>query len=256
MALCLGLGMFSTSSFAIEGFPGSIWSRSTKDFNDVEGLGNQGNLTQGVQWVTLPWDIPVVTYGAYRWRVRELNKTYYDAYGPAAGIEFTKEFIRWGAEYEWQRYPKLNERSKNFSIYATWFKSFDFISGENPSLLGSPVIGFPTATWGRVSSDFNNLEGVGTMGYVSQGIEWFKLPGDVVFRTLALYNWRFRTNNKQFYNVHGPSAAIEFGWKSMSLGTEYAWQKYPELNTRTNDFRAYLTFYFDWDLAPKARLSE
>jgi hypothetical protein len=253
LAVCLGLAVLDAIPVHAdwpEAMPGSVWGTATKDFNDIEGWGTIGNLTQGVKWATLPADIAFTTYASYRWRLRSRNKLYYDAHGPALGVEFSRDAFSFGGDYEWQKYPGLDYTTNNFALYLSWYKRIDFLKGEDghASLFGLPVLGFPTTTWGKVYHDFDHLEGTGTLGWVSQAVEWFSLPGDVVFRTLAIYRWRFRSKNEQYFDAHGPGLGIELGHKTVDLGLEYSWQRYPKLNTSTNDWHLYLTWYFGWDL--------
>jgi hypothetical protein len=135
----------------------------------------------------------------------------------------------------------------------SWYKQGDFFSPAQgkPTLLGIPVLGFPTRTWGQFFHSFSNLEGTGTIGWLSQGIDWFSLPEEIVFRTQGTYRWRFRTENELYYNAHGPAVGIELSRRSVQLGFDYSWMTYPSLGTTTNNWEAYLTWYFDWDLKKK-----
>ena len=234
------------SAYSPEAYPGSLWNNTTHDFDRFEGFGNQGNLTQGVQWLTLPGEIPVITFASYRWRLRSQNQDFYNAHGPAAGVEFRKLFFNFGFEFEWQTYPVLETTTQNGSFYLTWYKRMRFIGGDNPTLFGLNVVGFPTTTWGRLNYDFENLEGAGAMGFLTQAIDWVTLPGDIVLRTQATYNWRFRSKNNVFFNMHGPSAGIEFARDTVNLGVEYGIQHYTELNENVNRFQVYLNWFFDW----------
>ncbi len=233
-----------------EALPGSIWLSGSRDLNGIEGYGTMGHITQGIQWFSIAGEVPVTTYGAYNWRIRDKNRTYFDAHGPSAGLEISKFSMQLGVAYNWLEYSALNLKTKSFEAYFTTYQSFDFISGDNPNFLGIPVHGFPTTLWMRISNDFQKFEGVGTMGFINQGIDWFKLPGSIIFRTLAAYHWRFRSLNRHFYSMHGPGVGIELSRSPITFGAEYAWMKYPEMQKDTKDFRLYLTAYFDWDLKP------
>lgn len=250
LGLILTTSVSSAFAYSPEGYPGYLWSSESYNFNGLEGFGTMGNLNQGIRWFTLPGGIVTTTYAAYRWRLREKNHAFFNAHGPATGLQFTFDVFNFGGDYEWQRYSALGTSTKNFSLFVNWYKRVYLIGGGNgdgASLFGIPVLGFPTTTWGRVTKDFNHLEGLGSMGFVNQGIEWFKLPGGIVTRTLASYQWRFRTENKAFYNVHGPGVGVEFTYKSFDFGTQYIWLKYPDIRRNSHDFRIYLSFYLDWD---------
>lgn len=243
------LAPVSARAYEPEAFPGSTWGNGTRDLNGFEGYGTQGWVRQGVQWLTFPGQITAKTFAAYNWRLRSQNRTYYDSRGPAVAIEFSKAFLDLGWEYSWQEFPQLDTRSENPAVYANWYKRYDLsVWQKRANILGLPVVGLPFSTWGRLSHDFNNLEGDGSQGYVRQAVEWVRLPGSVVLRTQASYNWRFRSKNRPYYNMHAPSAGAELGWKTVDLGIEYLWRSYPELSKNTRDFQLYLIWYFNWDL--------
>lgn len=106
----------------------------------------------------------------------------------------------------------------------------------------------PGSTWGTVSQDAENLEGPGAIGYLNQGIDWTTLPGGLVFNTFAELRYRFRGENKTFYNAYGPALGLELRKGSLHLGMDYYWQRFPELDESSNRLRYYLSWYYDWDL--------
>ena len=254
VALLAVFGASTARSWSPEGYPGKLWTMETSDHGNLEGTGTQGRLTQGVQWLTLPGAIAAKTYAAYDWRVRTLNSAYYNAYGPAAGVEFSKSFLDVGADYGWQEYPELNQATQDLSLYASWYESYNwFKHGENPNILGLPIVGLPIATWGKVTHDLNSFEGDGTMGWVSQAVEWVRLPipTSPLLRTLATYRWRFRGKNRTYFNQEGPAAGLELGWRHLTAGLEYSWRHNPELYTdqrNTRNFQIYLSWFSAWDL--------
>ncbi len=233
-----------------EAYPGSFWGNATHDFNNVEGWGTQGRLYQAIQWTTLPGDFALKTYAAMSWRLRSENQKFFNAYSPAIGVEVTRDFLTIGADYEWRDYPTLGTDKHNFFLYLIWYKEMDFFKPAEgkPSLLGIPVLGFPTTTWGHASQEFNNLEGTGTQGWISQGINWIRLPQNIILTTQATYHWRVRTKNQEFYNSHGPGLGVELGRNPLKFGVGYRWQRFPERKRTTGAWRIYLTWYLDWDL--------
>jgi hypothetical protein len=233
-----------------EAYPGFVWGTATKDFNDVEGWGTQGLAEQAIQWTTLPGDIRVKTFAAYYFRFRTENASSYNSHAPALGFELSRDFLNLGGSYEWRTYPSIRETTQNFYLYLSGYKRFDLFSPKEgqPSLFGIPVLGFPTTIWGQIFQAFSDLEGTGTLGWASQGIEWLRLPGDIVFRTLASYRWRYRTRTPTYYTAYGPAVGVELGYKTVDLGFGYSWMHYPHLQASTNDWNLYLTWYLDWDL--------
>lgn len=251
--LILTLGFFAFSlparAYSPEGYPGSTWGNLSRDFSGLEGNGSQGRVTQGVDWFHLPTNIPFKTYAAYKWRFRSENRPFYNAQGPALGLELSKWFLDLGLDFSWQRYPELGRNTREFEAYLAWYQRIDLAGkGAGKSLLGIPILGLPLSSWGKLTHDLSDIEGDGTMGWVSQGVEWAKLPGNVVFATLASYNWRFRSENRRFYNTHGPAVGVAFIRKPFELGLEYSWKRFPELGRTTKEFQLTLNWYYSWDL--------
>lgn len=109
----------------IIGFPGAVWANLTYDINGLTGSSAMGWINQGIDWITLPGGITFNTYAEYRYRARTKQNTYYDAQGPAVGLEFKKSFFRLGMDYYWERFPKLGEQSHSLEYYLTWYIDWD-----------------------------------------------------------------------------------------------------------------------------------
>ena len=92
------------------------------------------------------------------------------------------------------------------------------------------------------------LPPVRVQGYFNQGIDWVTLPGKLTLNTFAELRYRFRENNKDFYNAYGPAVGVEFRRTPFHLGVDYYWERFPELSDSSNRFRYYLSWYYDWDL--------
>lgn len=101
--------------------PGSTWGFVSYDMNSINGSGAMGFVNQGIDWAVLPGDVVFNTFAEYRHRSRTRNKDYYDAEGPAIGIEFRKSYFRFGIDYYWERFTALGESSNKFQYYVTWF---------------------------------------------------------------------------------------------------------------------------------------
>lgn len=109
----------------LNGLPGSTWGVLTNDINGINGSGAQFFVNQGVNWTTLPGNIDLVTYAEYRYRARTRNQEYYDAQGPAVGVEFRKSYFTWGMDYYWERLPGLGQREDILQFYLTWYYDWD-----------------------------------------------------------------------------------------------------------------------------------
>jgi hypothetical protein len=259
LLLCGCIFFFPAQAPAIEGFPGSTWgtvSDSFHGYGPANGLGAMGWVNQGIDWTTLPGGITFNTYAEYRYRERAQNRQFYDAQGPALGLEFKYSFLRLGADYYWEKLPKWPggaQRSDNREYYLTGYYSWDL--NKATGLNTSKVVGFPGSVWFNMTYDAKGLTGSGVMGWINQGIDWTTLPGGIIFNTFAEYRYRERTKQFQFYDAQGPAAGIEFKKSVFRLGLDYYWESDPELQGRRNFgyYELYLTWYIDWDLKKLTR---
>lgn len=224
-----------------EGYPGAVWGNAVRDFSGFEGYASQGWVRQGVRWGTLPGGVGVQTAAAYNWRVRTENRRFYDAHGPGVILELDKAFLTTGAELSWQRYPRLGRTDNKREFFLGWYKRVPVFKAGG--------VAFPLAAWGRVSRDLNGFEGTGSMGWFSFGPESPKLPGGFVARAMASYRWRLRTQERLFYNVHGPAVGVELSGHHVDIGLENIWRDYGELHRRERALQAYVGWFLPWDFA-------
>jgi hypothetical protein len=109
-------------------------------------------------------------------------------------------------------------------------------------------IGYPGSTWGGFSRDLDNTEGNGTQGWVQQGVDWTKLPGDITVNTAGAFYWRFRNKNQPFYNASGPAVIGRLVKGPVALGMEFFWQRYAELDHNAKNFSLFGSWYDKWEL--------
>ena len=114
-----------TLALDIQGLPGSTWGQASHDFDSLVGSGVLGYVNQGIDWTTLPGGITFNTFAEFRYRLRTENNDFYNAYGPALGIEFKKSIFKLGADYYWEHFPGLSETDAKFQIYLTWYFDWD-----------------------------------------------------------------------------------------------------------------------------------
>jgi len=226
-------------------FPGSLWTSNSTDLNRFDGAGTQGFVRQGARRIMGSSDWSLTPYLGYSWRFRTLNSLYYNEHGPMAGIELSRGFLNLGLQQEWQIFPAQSASLSYPSAYLTWYKSIDLLGGSG-RLFGIPVLSAPLSSWGRMQHDFNAYEGPATLGFVSQAVDWFKLPRDTVFRTQMLYSWRFRAKNNAYYDLSGPAAGVELVSGPVNLGASCSWERYPARGGEATLFRIYLSSYLDW----------
>ena len=123
------------------------------------------------------------------------------------------------------------------------------LSGLAASAAAYAPLGYPGSTWGNLSRDLDGLEGNGTMGNIRQGVDWAKLPGGVTFNTFGAYRWRFRSEQRPYYNAAGPGVGFDFSRGPLAAGLDLSWVRYPELSRDTRDFLLYGSWYRRWDIS-------
>lgn len=92
------------------GLPGSIWANETYDDDNYKdpnsrGPSTMGFINQGIDWIKFSNGLLFNTFAEYRWRSKTVQNEYFDANGPAVGIDFAKDFYHIGADYYWQWFP-------------------------------------------------------------------------------------------------------------------------------------------------------
>ncbi len=110
------------------------------------------------------------------------------------------------------------------------------------------IEGLPGSVWGQASYERADIAGPGVLGFVNQGIDWITIPGDLTVNTFAELRYRFRENNKEFFNAYGPAVGLELRRSPFHLGVSYYWERYPEVQETSNRVQFYLSWYYDWDL--------
>ncbi len=114
-----------------EGLPGTVWAQATADNDNYSGNSMMGFVNQGIQWFSLPGNIPFITYVEYRYRTRNINRGYYDTKGPAAGLEFRKSYFTFGVDHYWLEEfdgPQSNPvwiSNSHWQVYLTFYMSWD-----------------------------------------------------------------------------------------------------------------------------------
>ena len=228
---------------AIVGLPGFTWGNITN--SRTTGTGISFLVNQGIDWVKLPGDIIFNTFAEYRYRSRSKDNRYFDEQGQAVGFELKKSIFRLGAEYSWDRY--VEQKSAYLAWYDDWYKYMKKRGEEG----GFPIEGLSGETYGKISHDLENTTGTSISGHVNQGIDWFTLPGDIVFNTYAEYRFSFRTKDNLYYNAHGPAVGVELQKKPFRIGMDYYWETGTKRHATDKKLGVYLRWYYDWDLKPE-----
>ncbi|HVC09173.1 MAG TPA: hypothetical protein VNH15_04465 [Elusimicrobiota bacterium] len=231
-------------------YPFSNWGEFLSDFNKVQGGVTQGWVQQGVDWVKLPGGAVFDTFGGYYWMARSDNQTYYNQNGPYAGAMISRGAFSVGGQYYWETFPALRQYVRDPQVFGSWYKVMNL---GLPSWLSGKALAAPLSTWGRVQYDANSIEGLGTMGWFQQGLDWFKLPGGVVFDTYGALRWMERSRNERYYDELGPALGVQFSRGSINLDVEYDWERYPDIPQSVDGPQVFLTWYFNCDLAALGR---
>jgi len=116
------------------------------------------------------------------------------------------------------------------------------------SAWGLDIEGLPGSTWGHASYEKADIAGPGVLGYVNQGVDWITLPGELTLNTFAELRYRFREDNKEFFNAYGPAIGVELRRSPWHFGMDYYWERYPELSETSNRLQFYVSWFHDWDL--------
>jgi hypothetical protein len=244
LPLIWGAALPTASAEVILGAPGSLWGQVYQDSEGLNGSGVIGNVSQGIDWFEIGGGVVVNTFAEYRYRARERNNLYYDAQGPAVGIQLKWEWLQMGYDVYWERFPELEESYTNKEYFITGYYDWEFESDE-PSRWND---GFPGAIWIFLSHDETGINGDGGMGYVNQGIDWFTFGPGITFNTYAEYRFRNRSKNNEYYDTGGPAVGMEFRLPPFNVGAAYYWERLPIIGENSYSLQFYLTCYLDWDL--------
>jgi len=225
-------------------YPGAIWTDTGRECNGVEGTYSQGFVRQGIEWTRINNSIGIQTYAKIGWRFRGIDKDYFNAYIPGAGVMFSWRDFDLGLEFSWPYYTERHEELKSNDVFFTWFRYVDLIDWDSGRLIKA----LPFTTWGSLAYDLLNQDGSSTLGWVKVEADFLLLPKNFRAGVYAAYNWRLRTRNDYYYNMHGPSAGVSVGNGVMSVGAEYALSSYTEKRTDTKSLNMYFRMFQPWDL--------
>lgn len=118
----------------------------------------------------------------------------------------------------------------------------------------SSIEGLPGFTWGGIAQDLKRDTGTKGTLTVNQGIEWVKLPGDIIFSTFAEYGYRNRTRDNLYYYARSKTLGLELERSPFKLGTKYSWVISPEQDKTDLIKSLYLRGYQEWYKFMKRKL--
>lgn len=242
--ICLIFSGGYSAALSPTGYPGAVWMLSGRDFSGIDGTNTQGFVRQGVGLLRLEGGQSLQAYGRYNWRLRNVNQAYYNSYTPYAGTMFSFKYVDVGAEFGWPRYTSLSNSSKDYNVFASWFRYWGLKEWRKSDFIKA----LPLSTWGNASYDLLNQNGSATMGWVKLEADLFWLPRNYMAGPFASYSWRLRNRNADYFNFSEAAAGFEIGNGVVELGTKYTWKRYPKLHERGRGLEAFITVYKAWDL--------
>jgi hypothetical protein len=231
-------------AFTPAGYPGAVWTQTGRDTSGIDGTNTQGFVRQGVELLRLDNGDGLQVYGRYNWRLRSINKDYFNSYTPYVGAMYSFKYVDLGADFGWPNYTGIANGSKDYSLFANWFRYWGLKEWRKEDL----VKALQLSTWGNASYDLMNQNGSSTMGWVKLEADTFWLPHDYVAGPYAAYDWRLRSKNADYFNFGQAAAGFEIGNGEVELGAQYAWRNYPKLNTHNSGLEFFISVFKTWDL--------
>lgn len=235
-------------AFSPAGYPGAVWINSGRDTSGIDGAYTQGMLRQGIEIMRLGNGHPLQVYGKYNWRLRNMNKDYYNSYTPYLGAMLSFKHVDVGTEFGWPHYTGLSNGSQDRSVFASWFRYWSLKEWRKSDLIKA----LPFSTWGNAAYDLGNQNGSSTMGWGKLQADVFWLPHNIMAGPFVAYNWRLRTRNADYFNLSGASSGFEIGNDIVQIGAKYSWWHYPKLHEQARGMEYYITLYKAWDIGRSA----
>lgn len=233
----------------IVGLSGSSYGSFFHDLQGSTGTGVSALLNQGIDWVKLPGNVLLRTYGELWYRTRSEDFKYYDLVGYSLGLELQKSIFRLGSEYVTERYTTQNKSNAGPQIFLGWYKDwfkYMYDGGEDASWFN--IQSLSGSTYGKLSHDLGGITGTAVSGNIRQGIDWLKLPGNTMLSSFVEYRYSFRTGDNVYFNEHGPAFGTELQKRPFTLGIDYYLEHDPERHLLNHRATLYLKWYYNWDL--------
>jgi len=127
-----------------------------------------------------------------------------------------------------------------------------FLVSTNVEAEESFPFAYPGSSWGKLTRDSDKISGDVTMWNFTQGIDWYRFPGDIILNTFFRFSQRRRTLNTRFYNEEGPTVGIELDKGPLSVGFDYFEEYFTELRETSITREFFSTGFFDWTLGNTA----
>lgn len=113
------------------------------------------------------------------------------------------------------------------------------------------IEGLSGSTWGQLTYETgDSLSGPSAQGYIKQGIDWVNI-NSYKLNTFGSLQYRFRTDNNDFYNAFGPALGLEIKKGPFNMGVQYFWERFNELGISDDKVQFFLNWWHGWDLLKK-----
>ncbi|MBE0510564.1 MAG: hypothetical protein IBX49_07530 [Gammaproteobacteria bacterium] len=116
-------GSTSWNPLDVDAYDGAVYGRVIHNL-DEDITTARGFVRQGMDWFTADtWagEITLNTYAAYRYRLRTRDAFWYNAHGPAIGVELNRSPFSLGIDYMRQYNPRRSTAEHRYGIYLTWY---------------------------------------------------------------------------------------------------------------------------------------
>ncbi len=131
-----------------------------------------------------------------------------------------------------------------------WFFIVFFIGTSVPDV-SMGIEGLSGSTWGQLTYESgDSLSGPSAQGYIKQGIDWVNI-NSYTLNTFGSLNYRFRTDNNDYYNAYGPALGMEIKKGPFNIGVQYFWESFNELHKSNNQLQVFVNWWHGWDLLKK-----
>ena len=237
------------------GLSGHTYGSLSRDVHGPFGNGASGLIQQGIDWVRLPWNTLLRTYGESSYMTRSWEPQYYDLLTNTAGLELTTtKGLKIGAAYTEQRWTRQSPSTatKGPLLYLGWYYDwYKYMHDESDDAGWLNINSFSGSTYGRVSQDLSGSTGTTVSGMVNEGIDWIVLPRNIILNSFAEFRFNLRTKDTLYYNTYGPAVGTELQKSPFKAGVEFYWEHDPEQHQVIPRVTVYLRWYYDWDLKPQ-----
>ena len=237
LPLCAGAGSY----------PGAFWTQTGRDMSGIDGTYTQGMVRQGVE-LARPGGLPLQAYGRYNWRLRGINKDYYNSYTPYLGAMISSNYIDAGLEFGRPRYTGLAMGDTDHSVFVNWFRYWSLKEWKETDA----VKALPLSTWGGAAYDLSGRNGSSTLGWVKLEAHTFRLPLGWMAGPFVALDWRLRTHNADYFDYSAVSGGLMAGGRHVQVGLKHSWRDYPRLNRGDKGFEIFLSIYRPWDLGGRS----